>query len=191
MPCPPLPRLACKFGRDFEQGQPAPHVAVGGGRDQAQLVFFDLQAAPAEAAFAVGQRMLQGSEDVVHRHRLHHVHAAARQQRGVQLERGVLGGRTDEHDGAALDMRQERILLRLVEAVHLVDEQHGAAALGETVRGLGQHLSHVGQAGKHGGDRAEIGVGVLRQQQRKRGLAAARRTPQDHRMHVAAFDRQA
>jgi hypothetical protein len=31
-------------------------------------------------------------------------------------------------DGAVLDERQERVLLRLVEAMHLVEEQHGAPA---------------------------------------------------------------
>jgi hypothetical protein len=45
------------------------------------------------------------------------MHAAARKQCGIQLERRVLGGGADEDDDAALDMRQERILLRLVEAV--------------------------------------------------------------------------
>ena len=55
-----------------------------------------------------------------------HVNARARQQRVVELERRVLGGRADEHERAVLDPRQKCVLLRLVEAMHLVEEQHGA-----------------------------------------------------------------
>ncbi|SOO34748.1 hypothetical protein XFF6994_4580008 [Xanthomonas citri pv. fuscans] len=86
-------------------------------------------------------------------------------------------------------MRQERILLRLVEAMHLIDEQHGAAATGKTLRRLCQHLPHVRQAGQHGRDRLEFGVCVVRQQQGQCGLAASRRAPQDHRVHAPGFDR--
>ena len=55
--------------------------------------------------------------------------------------------------------------------------------------GFGQDLAHFRQAGQDGGDRAEFGVGIFRQQQRERGLAATGRPPQDHRMHVPGFDR--
>jgi hypothetical protein len=58
-------------------------------------------------------------------------------------------------------MRQERVLLGLVEAMHLVHEQHGVAPVGETVRGFGQHLPHFGQSRQHRGDRLEFGIGVL------------------------------
>ena len=58
--------------------------------------------------------------------RLQHVHRGARQQRRVDLERRVLGGRADEGEQARLDVRQEGVLLRLVEAVHLVDEHDRA-----------------------------------------------------------------
>ncbi|MNM87689.1 hypothetical protein D3C81_998780 [compost metagenome] len=117
------------------------------------------------------------------------MHAATRQQGRVQFEGRVFGGRTDKDDRAALDVRQEGILLRLVEAVYFVHEQHRATAVGETLCGGGQHLAHFRQAGEHGGNGLELGVGVLRQQQRKRGFATTRRPPQDHRMHMAGFNR--
>ena len=40
----------------------------------------------------------------------------------VDLERRILGGRADQPDVARLDVRQESVLLRLVEAMNLVDE---------------------------------------------------------------------
>ena len=54
--------------------------------------------------------------------------AQAREQRAVQLERRVLGRGAHEHDVAGLDERQERVLLRAVEAVDLVHEEQRAAA---------------------------------------------------------------
>ena len=61
-----------------------------------------------------------------------------RQEGGVDLEVRVLGRRADERDRAVLDVRQQRVLLGLVEAVDLVDEQDGAAGLErEPVLGLG------------------------------------------------------
>ena len=186
---PTLP--ARQLSGDLQQGQRTAHVAVGGGRNFQQQLGSDLDVLFTQAAFAVTQRTLQRLNDVCGRNAFQHVHAATRQQRRIQLERWILGGGTDEQDGATLDMRQERILLRLVEAVHLIHEQHGAAAFGEALRGLGQHLAHLRQAGQYGRDGAEFRIGVLGQQQRQRGLAAARRPPQDHRMHATGFDRAA
>jgi len=37
-------------------------------------------------------------------------------------------------------------LLRLVEAVHFINEQHRASTFGKPLRCLGQHLPHIGQA---------------------------------------------
>ena len=56
------------------------------------------------------------------------IDAQPRQQSAVQLERRVLGRGADEDDVAGLDERQERVLLRPVEAVDLVHEEERAAA---------------------------------------------------------------
>jgi hypothetical protein len=58
-----------------------------------------------------------------------HIHPRPREQGVVQLERGVFRGGTDKNQGAVFDVGQERILLRLVEAMHFVDKQDGAAAI--------------------------------------------------------------
>ncbi len=169
-----------QVGGDFEQGQRATHVAVGGLGDQTERVVVDFQIGFSESALFVVQRASKRRDDGLDRYRIHDMHAAARQQRRIELERGILGRRADKDDHAAFDVRQERILLCLVEAVHFVDEQHAALALGEARFRFGQRRAHFGDAGQHRRDRAEFGLGVLCQQQRERGLAAAWRPPQHH-----------
>jgi hypothetical protein len=78
-------------------------------------------------------------------------------------------------------MRQERVLLRLVEAMHLVDEEDGAAAgLLEGELGAGNGVADVLDARKDGGDCDELRIERQRHQARERGLADARGSPQDH-----------
>ena len=85
---------------------------------------------PAQAALGVGQRPAHERLELRLGQALEHVHAAAREQRRVHLERRVLGGRADQGHGAPLDVRQERVLLGLVEAVDLVDEEDRARGRG-------------------------------------------------------------
>ena len=76
---------------------------------------------------SVRARLKEG-DDLRFGERLQGVDAAAGEQRGVEFEGGVLGGGADQADGAALDVGQEGVLLRLVEAMDLVDEEDGARA---------------------------------------------------------------
>ena len=82
-------------------------------------------------------------------------------------------------------MRQEGVLLRLVEAVHFVDEDDAGAA--GPARGLCavDGLADVLDAAEHGRDDDELGLEGPRHQPRQRGLAHPRRAPQDHRMQPA------
>ena len=64
--------------------------------------------------------------ELLHGQRLELVHLSSRQERGVDLEVGVLRRRADQRDHSLLDTGQERVLLRLVEAVDLVEEQDRA-----------------------------------------------------------------
>jgi hypothetical protein len=56
-------------------------------------------------------------------------HPAAREERRDDLEARVLGGGPDEGHRSCLDVRQQGVLLPLVEAVDLVDEEDGALAV--------------------------------------------------------------
>ena len=55
--------------------------------------------------------------------------AATREQCAGHFKRRVFGGGADERDGAVFDRVQERVLLRFVEAMDLVDEEDGTFAV--------------------------------------------------------------
>ena len=118
--------------------------------------------------------------------RRQHQHLAARQQRGVELERRVLGRGADQGHRAVLDVGQEAVLLGAVEAMDLVDEQQRALAVAAALaRGL-EDPAQVGDAGEHRRQRLEMQVGLLGQQAGDRRLAAARRSPQDQPSRACA-----
>ena len=65
--------------------------------------------------------------------RLQHHDPQAREERARQRERGVLRRGAHEHEQPLFHMREQRVLLRAVEAVHLVEEHDRApTVLAET-----------------------------------------------------------
>ena len=104
-------------------------VAVGEARDRVERVRRRRRRprAPRPRSASASARR-EDADDVRRRRAAQHEHLRAREERRVHLERRVLGRRADQDDVARLDVRQERVLLRLVEAVDLVDEEDRAAA---------------------------------------------------------------
>ena len=75
---------------------------------------------------------------------------AAREQRSGEREERVLGGRADEDEESFFDEREQHVLLRAGEAVHLVEEEDRAlAALAEPGPGALGDLAHVLDARAH------------------------------------------
>jgi hypothetical protein len=103
------------------------------------------------------------------------------EERGVDLEGGILGGRADQHDQPGLHVGEEGVLLRLVEAVDLVHEQEGRGALALPARASAlDHLAHFLDSAQDGREGLEGHAGVLGQQAGQGGLAAPRGAPEDH-----------
>ena len=90
---------------------------------QGLLVRPDFQMA--QAAFGVGQRAPQQLQQVVRVQRLELKNLGARHQRGVDEEKRVMRGRPNQAHQAAFHVRQQHILLRLVEAVDFINEKNG------------------------------------------------------------------
>ena len=76
--------------------------------------------------------------------RLELVELHPREQRRVELEVRVLGRRADQRHEPVLDARQQRVLLGLVEAVDLVEEEdRPPPGRAEPLARPGEHLAHV------------------------------------------------
>ena len=137
----------------------------------------------------LGQRPPQQPGDVVLRELVQLVDLGARDQGGVDLEVRVLGRRADQHHQALLDRGQQRVLLGLVEAVDLVQEEDRVAAGAAALAGAGDHLAHLGAPRLDGRELLEGGVGVLGGHPRERRLAGPGRAVEDHRVRLAGLDR--
>ena len=106
-------------------------------------------------------------------------HAASRQQRSDDLEGWVFSRRADQGDRAVFDVRQDGVLLRLVEAVDLVDEQDRAQSSPPVHLGLGHDLAQVGDAGRHRRHRHHPRASFRGQKAGQGGLSAPWRTPKN------------
>ncbi len=133
-------------------------------------------------------RARHDDSDLLIGERLEAVDPHPREERRVDLEVGVLGGRADEHHGAVFDVGQQRVLLGLVEAMDLVDEEEGPAAVeDEPLAGLADESPNLGHSAHDRRDSHQPRPDRVREDASQRRLAAARRTPQQQRAQVAAF----
>ena len=113
----------------------------------------------------------------------------SRHQWRIDLEVRVFGGGPDQHDQPLFDGGQQRVLLGLVEPVHLVEEQdRSGAALAESVtsrRNLFPHVLHRRR------DRRQLDehlLGRRRDQTRQARLPGSGWAPEDHRRQSIALD---
>ena len=125
----PVRLLARECRRHIQRIERVARVAAGIGRDRGQRVVIRAATPDAPRPRASSPSARAATHDLRLAERLKRVDAAAREQRGVQLERRVLRGRADQPDRAALHIGQKRVLLRLVEAMDLIDEEDRAAAV--------------------------------------------------------------
>jgi len=154
---PPVRPWRERIERELERVQGDARITVGNG-DECVLRIRCKRYLSGEPAL-VGHRAAHDRAHVVLRKRLQHVYARARQERGIHFERGVLRRSAEEGDVAVLDVRQNDVLLRLVEAMDLVDEQDGAL-VGQLpqLAGLLDDLAQLDDAAGYRGDRDEAGL---------------------------------
>ena len=149
-----------------------------------------LKPAFAESTLGIRQGLLNDLLSILPGEGFQHIGAGAGQQRVIQFEGGILRGGPDKHHRAILHMGQKGILLRFIEAVHLVDEQHR----GTVLLLLDQaRLLHCGadilDPGEHRGKAEKMRAGVVRDDPGQGGFAGAWRTPEDHRVEPVLLDR--
>lgn len=113
---------------------------------------------------------------------------AAREQRAIDLEAGVLGGCANERDRAGFDKGQEAVLLGAVEAVYLVDEEQGS--LPRSPSGLGgvESRAQIPDAGEDSTDRLEGKIGLLCKEPGNCRLSNTRRPPENKGCEPASLE---
>jgi len=115
------------------------------------------------------------------RQALQHQNLRPAQHSGVQLERWILGRGPDQQDRSILHMRQEAVLLRLVKAVDLVDEQQcPLPVLSPDFRRI-KDLAELRHTAENRADLHEMQVRLICQQSRDRRFANAGRPPENQR----------
>ena len=118
---------ARRLDRALERPERGAGVAAGAVREELERLVVDLGRI-GDPALGLRQGAAQERLDVVRAQLAELVDLTAREERRVHLEVRVLGRRADQGHEPLLDRRQERVLLGLVEAVDLVEEEDGAPA---------------------------------------------------------------
>ena len=125
---------------------------------------------------------LSAGEKLLERFRiepLEHHDARAREKRRDQLEGGILRRGADKNNGAVFHDWKERVLLRAIEAMNLVDEEERTFPGLATSAGSVEHLFEIADAGENRRDLLEMQIGRLRQKPRDRSLTSAGRSPEN------------
>ena len=177
--------------RQLQHVERAPGVAAGELRDGFQRAPSAFSVELAEAALRIGERAPQQRRPAS---------SAASGSRRNTRPRDSSAAFT-ANDGFSvvapirmtvplLDVRQQRVLLRLVEAVDLVDEEDRPAAV-ELLALLGarHELAQLRHAAHHRAERLEVAPwSRAATTLRERGLAGAGRAPEDHRRDAIRAD---
>jgi len=142
-----------------------------------------------ETALFVSERTTDDRRDLVVGQGFEAPDAHPRQERRVDLEVRILGGRPDERHGSVLDVGKQRVLLGLVEAVDLVEEQDRPRPVQvQPLLRLCDRAPDLDDTGHHGRHRREMRTHLGREKAGEAGLAGPGRTPQQQRGQVSPGD---
>src|SRR4030067_835900 len=109
---------------------------------------------------------------------MQNIHLAAGQQWRDHFKRGILGCSADQSDCAILDVGQKSILLGLIEAVNLIDEQNSSLVIEFSVfSGPGYDLLDLFDHGSNRREEYKIRIGGLGNNVCQSSLAASWRAP--------------
>ena len=175
-----------RSGRDglFKSGQGHAGVARRPTRELVDQFRREARFQIRQTALLVVEGAADDRGDFVRAQRLEDDHAAPREQGRVDLERWVLGRGPDQADRAVLDRTQEGVLLCLVEAMDLVDEEDrpGVAILTFPCKVDGR--SNLAHAGKDCRERDEFRSILPGDQAGEGCLAGPGRSPENERWQL-------
>ena len=154
------------------------------------LVYSDL--CRAQAAPGIGDGAVDEGVQVRGGQRPQFEDERAGNERAVDVEERIHRRRADQAHGAALDIRQQDILLRFVEAVDFVDEKDRACAVAREPHRGGRHdLANFGHRALHPAEAFEAGLAGARDDFREAGFPRAGRSVEHDGRKPVGFDRAA
>jgi hypothetical protein len=170
----------CGVRHLFEQAQATSGIAVGPSNQGGDRRIFETQvreqspdgAEQDHTQFAVDQ----AAQDM---------HPDTLQHRMVDREGRVFGGRAHQGEDAGLQYRQQGFLLRVDEAVYLVDEQDGSTSTRRRTLYLHENRANLLDARLYCRQRHRLATERAGEKACERCLADARRSPENHRMGPA------
>src|SRR6266403_4713312 len=144
-------------------------------------VLVDLYIVISKAALFVGQCAVDQLFELLDTKRFEPKNLRTRDKRAVHIKERIVSRRTNQPEIAILNIRQKNVLLRLVEMMDLVNEQDRLLPRGaKAIRRRSNDAAHFGDVTFHTTDSNEFGVRHLGNDAGQRGLAAARRSGEDH-----------
>ena len=184
--------LGGQAGRDLERGEHVAGVALGPLHEMRPGIVVDPELTTPETPLGLGQGSVRQLRQRAGIDGLEAEEGGAAEQRCGEREERIFSGGTDEDEEALLDVRQERVLLGAVEPVHLVEKQDcPPPVLSEAGASSLDDLTHVLDPGVHRGERLERLLGRSGDEAGDRGLAGARRAPQDDGREPVGLDERA
>ncbi len=187
----PHPFAVGQGDRALEYVEGGPRIAAGEVDQVPERVVGEGDAAArselaGQSPLGVLDRPPDDGPDIVVRERLEAPDPHPREEGAVHLEVRVLRRRPDEGDRAVLDVGEEGVLLGLVEAMDLVEEEDGPGAVqSRSLLGAGDDRPDVGDSAHDRRQRLEVGPDRGGEEAGEARLAGPRRTPQEDRGEVA------
>ena len=174
---------------EFHCRQGCPGIPVRHVRQKFQRVVVDGGVIGAHALLLIGQSPPDQSFDVLPAQRLQFEDHGPGEERPVDLKIRILGGGSDQDDGPVLHVGEQIILLPLVEAVDLVDEEDRPPAIHplQLLRLL-HHGFHILFPGRGGIDLSKTGAGGVGDHSGQRRLPGARRPVEDDGADLIRLD---
>ncbi len=182
------PWLDAGLDRELQRVEQAARVAV---RDLDQVLerpILETHTPATIAALGIGESGQGRGAQVIVTKCVQLEHPRAGHESLVHLEEGVLGGGAYQDDRAVFDVWQQGVLLGLVPAVYLIDEQDGLAVV-QLPLALGRldGVAYRLHARQHRVDGQEPGLGGVGYDARQCRLAGARRTREYYRRQPVAL----
>ena len=151
-----------------------PRIPVRERRNPKQNFIARLDILVPEPALLVVQRAPQQRRNQRRRQRLQNVNLGPRQQRRNHLKRWILRSRANKSDVSGFHVGKKRILLRLIEPVHLVHKHNRPRTAARLPLRVRHHFFNLFDPCEHRAERNELRT---RQSARSCAPASSSRTP--------------